>query len=63
MLTMPAGHTQGELDLAHAVAHRLGSTELHVFWSPAPPVTRRTRSERRYVVRAFEALGRFLERL
>jgi hypothetical protein len=40
VLTMPAGHSDAELTLARAVARRLGSAELHVFWEGARPAAR-----------------------
>ena len=33
MLTLPAAHTESELELARLLAEALGSEELHVFWS------------------------------
>ena len=33
MLTLPASHTDEELELARLIAEMLGSEELHVFWS------------------------------
>lgn len=37
MLTLPAGHTDSELDLARLVARRLECRELHVFWTGSRP--------------------------
>ncbi len=36
MLTLPPGHSEAELELAHRVADRLLSEELHVFWTDGP---------------------------
>jgi hypothetical protein len=33
LLTLPASHTDTELELARLIAELLGSDELHVFWS------------------------------
>lgn len=33
LLTLPASHTDSELELARLLAEALGSEELHVFWS------------------------------
>jgi hypothetical protein len=33
VLTLPAGHTESELELARLLAEALSSEELHVFWS------------------------------
>jgi len=33
LLTLPADHTDSELELARLIAELLGSEELHVFWS------------------------------
>jgi hypothetical protein len=33
LLTLPASHTESELELARLLAEALGSEELHVFWS------------------------------
>ena len=33
LLTLPADHTDSELELARLLAEALGSDELHVFWS------------------------------
>jgi hypothetical protein len=63
MLTMPAGHSQRELDLARAVARHIGSEELHVFWSRVPQAPRARRAGRWPVVRALAALNRLLDRL
>jgi hypothetical protein len=36
MLTLPASHSSGELDLARRIADRFDSDELHVFWTAYP---------------------------
>lgn len=36
MLTLPAGHSRSELDLARRIAARFDSEELHVFWTADP---------------------------
>lgn len=57
MLTLPANHLEGELDLARSIARELGSTELHVFWTAAPPLQRvPPLSARASVLVVFEAL-------
>ena len=57
---MPACHTAEELALARALARRLGSVELHVFWSAERPAVAPARGAP--LARALARLGRLLAR-
>ena len=58
MLTLPAHHLEGELDLARSIAQEIGSAELYVFWTAARPVQRvpHAVTARASVLVVFEAL-------
>jgi len=63
MLTLPAGHSRAERDLARRIANRFDSEDLHVFWTGTPFRAPRAKEELPLVGVAIAAIGAFLESL
>lgn len=59
MLTLPASHSRAELELARRIAERLGSGELHVFWTACPARTPAEPQEVRLLRTTLAAIGAF----